>query len=86
MAVFLICSEKDNPDLYAKIGEKFPDDNHFVLRQGSQWLIDSQKTTKQVAKELEIGEGDNPVGAVVFLASNWWGYSRASLWEWMESE
>ena len=86
MAVFLICSENDNPDLYAKIGEKFPDDKHYTLRRDSQWLIDSEMTTKQVAKELEIGEGKEPDGVVVFLASNWWGYFRASLWEWMESD
>ena len=90
MPDFLVCSRKDNPALEAKIKNEFPDDNHYILRQGSQWLIDAEQTTKELADRLGITKnGGSPQkgefsGAVVFLVSSYWGYYGKSLWEWLE--
>lgn len=92
MPVFLVCSETDNRNLEAKIKSAFPDDEHYILREGSQWLVDTEKTTQDVAAELGIKKDRKIENAgqiertVVFLVSNYWGFHRASLWEWMELE
>ena len=84
MPVFLVCSEKDNRDLEEKIKSTFPDDEHYILREGSQWLIDAAKTTQGVAGELGIKKDAQIEGTVVFLVSTYWGFHKSSLWEWME--
>ena len=84
MPVFLVCSERDNRGLGAKIKSTFPGDEHYVLREGSQWLIDAEKTTQDVAGELGITKDGHLRGTVVFLVSSHWGLHRSSLWEWME--
>lgn len=82
MPVFLVCSETDRPDLEKKVKKEF-EDHCYVLRTDSQWLVDAEKTTEEVAEKLEISEGGFD-GVVVFLATSNWGYYRSSLWEWME--
>ena len=82
MPVFVVCSEKDNPDLENKVREEF-EDHYYVLRTDSQWLIDAEKTTEDMVNKLGIKEGGFE-GVVVFLATNNWGYYRRSLWEWLE--
>ena len=84
MPVFLVCSSRDNRDLGAKIKSVFPGDEHYILREGSQWLIDTDKTTQDVAGEIGIRKGSGIKGTVVFLVSSYWGLHRSSLWEWME--
>ncbi len=81
MPTFIIVSENDSPVLGSRIKKHFPDD-HYVLRPNSQWLVDVEKTTRDVAEELEFG--DETGAAVVFLASNHWGRFRKDLWEWLE--
>lgn len=80
MPTFIIVSENDSPELSSKIKAQYPDD-HYVLRPNSQWLVDVEKTTKDVADELI---DDKTGAAVVFLASNHWGRFRKDLWEWLE--
>ncbi len=84
MPVFLLCSEKDNRSLEAKIKSTFPGDEHYVLREGSQWLIDAEKTTQDVAGELGITKDGHIERTAVFLVSSYWGFHKSSLWEWME--
>ena len=84
MPVFLVCSETDNRNLSAKIKSAFPGDQHYILREGSQWLIDADKTTKDVAGELGIKKDGGLERTVVFLVSSYWGFHKSSLWEWME--
>ena len=90
MPDFVVCSLKDNPDLEAKIKKEFSENNHYILRQGSQWLIDAEQTTKELAERLGITQnGSSPrqgefPGSVVFLVSTYWGDHRKSLWEWLE--
>lgn len=84
MPVFLVCSENDNRDLEAKIKNTFPGDEHYILRAGSQWLVDAEKTTQDIAGELGITKDGHFNRTVVFLVSNYWGVHKSSLWEWME--
>ena len=84
MPTFLICSEVDSVDLQETIKKKFAED-HYILRDKSQWVVDAEKTTKEVAEELEIGEKLG-VGVGVFLVTNHGGWHDSSFWEWMELE
>ena len=81
MPVFLIVSEKDSPDLHAEIERVFPDKS-FAL-SGDQWLVDAEETTKDMHKELGIGEGRYG-RVVVFKIDGYSGYHRKSLWEWLQ--
>ena len=81
MPVFLIVSEKNNPDLQAKIAEAFPDEV-FVLSR-NHWLVDAKETTSDMKKELDISEGR--FGRVaIFKIDSYSGYHKKSLWEWLQ--
>ena len=83
MTVFLIVSEEENALLQRRIVESFPED-HFILSK-NQWLVDAEKTTKEVADTLGIRSGDAGT-AVVFSVENHSGYHTKSLWEWLSLE
>lgn len=82
MPTFLICSEFDSVELQETIKRKF-DENYYILREESQWVIDAEKTTKEVYHELEAGEKLG-IGVVVFSVGNQEGWHDASFWEWMD--
>ena len=81
-ATFLICSDVDSVELQEIIKKKF-DDEYYILRDGSQWVVSADKTTTEVFEELEAGEKLG-TGLVVFLVSNYKGWHDSSFWEWME--
>lgn len=82
MATFLVASEEDRPDLEAKIAEEFGEE-HYVLRKGSQWIVEAEMTTPEVTDALDIRDGTYG-RAVVFATSNYFGWHYRSLWEWLE--
>ena len=84
LQTFIICSSTDSPVLQKKIIEAFgEDDNAYVVRDESQWLVAADMTTKQVYERIEIG-GENTPSVVVFLTANYWGVHRTDIWEWLE--
>lgn len=83
-ATFLICSDVDSVDLQEIIKKKF-DDEYYILRDGSQWVVAAEKTTKEVYEELEAGE-QLGIGVVVFLVTNHAGWHDTSFWEWVKLE
>ena len=82
MSTFLICSDIDSDELQETVKTKF-DGDYYILREGSQWVVDAEKTTKEVYEELEAGEKLG-IGVAVFLVTNHMGWHETSFWEWME--
>ena len=82
MSTFFICSEIDSDELQETIKTKFAED-YYILREGSQWVVDAEKTTKEVYEELEAGEKLG-IGVAVFLVTSHMGWHEKSFWEWME--
>lgn len=80
MPTFLIFSEKKHEALGDKIREIYPDD-HYDLGAG-KWLIEAEKTTKDVAEEIGI-RGGAFGRAVVFKVDTFSGFHSKSLWEWL---
>ena len=80
MAVFLIVSEKTNPTLGTRIAEVYPDDLYKVGED--QWLVASDKPSKDVAESLKIHEGEFG-RVVVFKVDSYYGWHSKSLWEWL---
>ena len=82
MATFIVVSEEDSPSLAEKIALEF-EDEFYILRNDSQWLVEAESTTPEVVEALEI-KGDKYGRAVVFAVSNFHGWHKRSLWEWLE--
>ena len=82
MATFFVASEEDSPSLAAKIAQEFKGE-FFTLREDSQWLVEAEKTTPEVTEALNIKDGTYGL-AVVFAVSNFHGWHKRSLWEWLE--
>lgn len=82
MATFIVVSEEDSPSLAEKIALEF-EDEFYTLRENSQWLVEAESTTPEVSEALEI-KGDKYPRTVVFAVSNYHGWHKHSLWEWME--
>ena len=82
MATFIVVSEADSPSLAAKIAREF-EGEYFTLREGSQWLVEAEKTTPEVSDSLDIKD-DTYGSVVVFAVSNFHGWHKLSLWEWLE--
>ena len=82
---FLICSAQDSPETENKILEIFggDDDNAYIVRQNSQWLVSSDMTTKQVYEKIELA-GEDKISVVVFLIGSYWGHHKKDMWEWLE--
>lgn len=84
LQTFIICASPDSPGLQKKIIEVFGvDDNAYVVRENSQWLVAASMTTRQIYEKIEINSENKPRVAV-FLVGNYWGHHSRDLWEWME--
>ena len=81
MPTFIVVGGKESSVLEARVKEQYPED-HYVLRRHSQWLVEAEKTTKEVADGLDLNEETGP--AVVFLTSGYWGFYGNDLWEWLK--
>lgn len=82
MPTFVICAETDSDELQETIKKKF-DENYYILRDGSQWVVDAEKTTKEVYDEIDAGEKLG-IGVVVFSIGAHSGWHDTAFWEWME--
>ena len=81
---FIICASLDSQALQKKIIEEFGEnDEVYVVRDGSQWLVAAEMTTKQVYDKVELDEETRP-SVVVFLTANYWGNHKKDMWEWLE--
>ena len=83
---FLICSTPDSPETEKKILEVFGpkgEDNFYCIREGSQWLVSTDRTTQQVYEAIEIDRKDNNAGVAVFSILNHWGHHNKDMWEWL---
>ena len=84
LQTFIICASTDSPALEKRIFEAFgSDDNAYIVRENSQWLVAAEMTTRQVYDKIEI-DGDNKPNVVVFLTVNYWGVHKTDMWEWLE--
>ncbi len=86
MAIYLVCTEGDAPGLQERITSKYPED-FFVFRENSAWLVNADKTTEELARQLGLyaGKGGESNGTgVVFRLSNYTGFDRKAMWEWLE--
>ena len=84
LQTFIICATPDSPVLQNKIIEEFGgDDNAYVVRENSQWLVAADMTTRQVYEKIEI-DGDGNPNVVIFLTANYWGSHKTDMWEWLE--
>lgn len=82
MAVFLVLSDRANPQLGAKIKEAYPE-NFYEIANDNQWAVATgDVTTNDVKNKLGLQEG--PYGrVVVFKTSGSAGWHKKSLWEWL---
>ena len=84
LQTFIICADADSPDTQRKVLESFKEnDNAYVVRENSQWLVAAEMTTRQVYEKIELQRDDKP-GIVVFLTVNYWGSHKKDMWEWLE--
>ena len=66
--------------------EEFGESDHvYVVRDGSQWLVAADLTTRQVYDKIET-IGGNKLNVVIFLTANYWGRHKKDMWEWLELE
>jgi hypothetical protein len=81
MANFVIIPLPSSNEVLDKLlPEKFGNDS-FNLKNGS-WLVSFQGTSKQLADDIGITEG-NPCEGVVLNFSGYWGRATPDLWEWI---
>ncbi len=80
MTVFAVLFEEPNPNLKAKIGALF--EARFELAPGQTLVAVEGKTTQQVKESIaEHGE----MGRIfVVPISNYAGWHRTDLWEWIK--
>lgn len=84
LQTFIICASPDSHALQEEIAGKFgTDDNFYIVREDSQWLVAADMTTRQVFEKIEM-DGDNKPNVVVFLTGNYWGHHNKDMWEWLE--
>ena len=79
---FIICSDPDSPETQARLLEVFGEENVFVVREHSQWLVDADMMTKAVYDKIKLDIEHNP-NIVVFSINTYHGLHRSDLWEWL---
>lgn len=82
MALFVVIAvENDTLALDNLVQSKFGNDA-FKLPRG-EWLVSYSGTSKQLADDLLISNGEVGVAAVVLAFSGHWGRASSSVWEWI---
>ena len=82
MALFAIIAPSGSDVLTAAVQRAFPDD-YFVIAPGQFAVSVSDGTTQEVAQRVGV-KGE--VGHfMVFPLSNWWGWHRKDVWEWLSA-
>ena len=80
MALFAIIAPSDSVLLEVAIKREFPSD-HFSIAPGQFAVSAPNVTTQEVAHK--IGDRGEVGQFMVFPISNWWGWHRKDLWEWL---
>ncbi len=82
MKLFAVIAESEE-GLESAIERIYP--GRFFHFGSGQWLIYSKGTARQVAAKLKI-QGGTKGRAVVLNVAGYFGYHKASLWEWIAAE
>jgi len=80
MAIFLVVSMNDSPNLTTVIAEKYPND-HFVVGK-NQWLVSADDITTKVSDNIGISEGKFG-NVIVTKMDSYYGWHRKDMWEWV---
>ena len=87
MAVFLVLSATDRPDLAARIQSLFPGDNSMKVAPG-QWLVSANTTSQGLSEHLGVTNptsDEAPYGYVMIVGvlGSYYGFHSKTMWEWI---
>ena len=79
-SIFVLLSEKPNPQLGLQVLSVFTGD-HYPIND-TQWLISGNMLSKDVLEKLGASKGEYGLVAV-FKVENYFGWHNKNMWEWL---